>query len=269
MKTPIYLDFNIESTYLMSNELDLNKEDPIDLYTSNLLASPPYLNFQFVLAPRYYLKIYSPKDQNLSTIKIPIHKSPASHLKNKARILLSPSLSYGINSSYKVEYWEWVPNIGYTQPPSKTLIKTEYWNIPTLDNNYRVHLPFHLHLNEYQFYINNYNYNVNRLISEQIVVLRSVDNINNKVFDIIDPTKSFIFAFDLKNIISFEETIETENLIFNEETQAWTFSKKLINSTLIRNLNEVDGNVINGIVTTTINYINPFTNTDVLINECF
>ena len=267
MKTPIYLDFNIESTYLMSNELDLNKEDPIDLYTSNLLANPPYLNFQFVLAPRYYLKIYSPKDQNLSTIKIPIHKSPASHLKNKARILLSPSLSYGINSSYKVEYIEWIPLLEYTADISKKIVKTEYWYIPTLDENYVPQYPFNLYLNDYQYYTDRDWWNYPRLATEKISVVRSINTTNNTVEDILDPLKPYIFSFP-NNYKSFTETIETELLIFNEETLKWDFSKKLTNSLLIRDSNTVDGELLlNGPTNTTIEYIMPFNSSHLIIED--
>ena len=267
MKTPIYIDFDLQTTYLSSNELDLNKLDPIDLYTSALLASPPFINIQFILAPRYYILIKSPADQNLSTIKIPIHKSSFSQLKNKIRVLLNPSLSYGINSSYKVEYWEWVPNIGYPEPPANKKIREEYWYVPTLDNNFVPQFPFHLHLNEYQYWSNRDNYNYPRLTTELVTVNRTIDTINETVTDLIELSKPYIFCFNNNNIIKFEENIEIEYLPFTEETQLWNFSKKLTSSILTRKSTMVNGDLIDGVTQTNIEYIIPFDSSHLIISE--
>lgn len=267
MKTPIYIDFDLQTTYLSSNELDLNKIDPIDLYTSALLANPPFVNIQFILAPRYYILIKSPKDQNLATIKIPIHKSSFSQLKNKIRVLLNPSLSYGINSSYKVEYWEWIPNIGFPEQPANKKIKEEYWYVPTLDNNFVPQFPFPLHLNEYQYWANRENYNYPRLTTELITVTRTFDTVTNLVIDTLDLTKPYIFCFDNNNIVKFEEFIELEYFPFTEETQLWNFSKKLTSSVLTRKSTIVDGELIDGITQTNIEYVIPFNSSHLIVTD--
>lgn len=272
MKTPVYIDFRLETTYLNSNELDLNKEDPVDIYIDALLQSPPVTKTNFVLAPRYYLLIHSPADKNLSTIKIPIHKSNFSKLKNQVRILLEPSGCYGINSSYKVEYWEWIPNIGYSEQPSKRKINQEYWYVPTLDNNFIPQYPFYSYLNNFNYYnyFDDTDYIASRLFTEEVTVSRTVNNISStKVVDTLPLDKAYIFSFDEKNIIGFREELITEQLLLNEETSSWTFSKALGNSLLTRELIKVDGIKIPGTynTTTNIDFIMPFNKNQLIIDN--
>lgn len=266
MKTPIFIDLKKELNSLTSNEFNLNEEDPLDIYLdpNAVLPTPiPLVNttLPYILAPRYYLLIKSPLDQNLPTLKIKIHKSDTSLLKNKARILLEPSLTYGINSCYTVEYWEWVPNLNLTADISKKKLKTEYWFVPILDNNYAPHQLYYLKLTECYsynpFYYSYYNYS--KLSSEKVDVERTVNVLNGTVEDIITDAKySHIFSFPLDNYLSFQENIITENFNYNEETKKWNFSKALTESTLIRKSNEVDGALLDGPTSTTIEYISPF-----------
>lgn len=275
MKIPIFIDLKKELNNLNSNEFNLNQEDPLDIYYDPNLAAPPPIppvktDLPYILAPRYYLLIRSPLDQNLPTLKVKIHKSIASLLKDKARILLNPSLSYGINSCYTVEYWEWIPNLNLPAEISKRKLKTEYWYIPILDNNYVPQYPYYLYSTEYNsdnlYYYSYYKYP--KLTSEKVEVIRTINVLNNTAEDlIIDAKYSHIFSFPLNSYISFQENIITEQLNYNEETKKWNFSKALANSLLIRKLNEVDGDLLDGPTITTIDYITPFTPEQLIINE--
>jgi hypothetical protein len=271
IKTPVFIDLNNELNNLSSNEFNLNQEDPLDIYIDPLTITPPptppiNTTLPFILAPRYYLLIKSPLDQNLPTLKIKIHKSSNSLLKNKARILLDPSISYGLNSCYTVEYWEWVPNLNLPAEISKRKLKTEKWYIPTLNSNYIPEYPYRMHYNEYSN-INIFNdtfylfteLNKPRLISEKIEVVRTINTVDNLIEDLIsNPKYCHIFSFARDSVVSFTENIITEDLNFNQETKSWNFSKALINSLLIRKNENIDGAIVNGLTITTINYIKPF-----------
>lgn len=75
--------------------------------------------------------------QHELTFNIPTHSS----LQYKVRIQLPPSLGYGINSCYKVEYFEWqrpyqagrMPHLSKIQ---KRKVYEEYWRVPTSDKVY-------------------------------------------------------------------------------------------------------------------------------------
>ena len=256
MKTPIYLDY--EATYpqyLASNELNIYDTDPIDIYTDPLdtvIQTTPYL-----LSPRYYILIHRPSNQPGPSIRIDLHKSPISLLRNKIRVSLEPSIGWGVNGSYKVEYWEWIPNINLAAIPSKKRVRSEYWYIPTIDpRTYVPHFPFDIRLNEwYPRTTIEFLYKP-LLTSTQVPVDRTV-NIDTVSDVIIDEVYSNIFCFPKETFNSFTQTITTETLNFNAETLTWNFSKRLDNSTLVRNLSEVDGDLVTGTTTTTITYLKP------------
>lgn len=278
MKTPIFIDLNIELNGLNSNEFDINKEDFFDIRYNPLNAAPPFvppINTETprLLAPRYYLLIKSPLDQNLPTLKINIHKSVSSLLKNQARVLLNPSINYGLNSCYTVEYWQWVPNLNLSTEISKRKIKSEKWLVPLLDINYIPQYPYYLYNTEYSnnnifndiIYKDNI-YNIPRLISDKINVERIISG--NTIEDsMLNKKYSNIFCFPKDTYINFNEEIQTEYLDFNNETRAWDFSKYLVKSTLIRKNENIDGDLIDGPTTTTINYIQPFVPSQLIIED--
>lgn len=282
MKVPIFIDLETDLNYLQSNEFNLNIEDPsvfyqedinkqfpLDIYVDPLTAAPPFdppfdTTKPYILAPRYYILIKSPKDQNFPTIKINIHKRSTSLLKNKARVLLEPSLAYGINSCYTVEYWEWIPNLNLIANISKKKLFTQYWLVPLLNNNYTPYYPYTT------FFSNNSNIypylNHTKLVSEKIEVSRTITG--NIVEDYITNSKyNHIFYFPKDSIIDFKEVITLELIGHNKETKDWNFSKKLTHSILTRNIEGLDGDLTNGITTTTVKYITPFTPNELIIME--
>lgn len=134
MLTPLFLDlsYNISPSPL-SQTLPSTYED-LQKYTKILLSEPIY-----------YLLIYPPLNQDsragltpISPIKLNIPKEP--NYKNKIRLELFPSIGYGINSCYRVEYWQYqkplVPETLKTKSNTdliKKYITHEYWHVPLLD----------------------------------------------------------------------------------------------------------------------------------------
>ena len=143
---------------------------PLLLDFSNKLYSPPVnaINSQLEvnqltqpeLSPiEYQVKITFPANnihitgirQHELTFNIPTHSS----LQNKVRIQLPPSIGYGINSCYKVKYFEWqrpyqagiMPHLSKVQ---KKKVYEEYWRVPTSDKFYL------LSYNDYQYYKANF-----------------------------------------------------------------------------------------------------------------
>lgn len=123
------------------------------------------------LSPRYYIKIFRPPTTNTTGSLssegqiYPIQRSGV--LANKLQLQLRPSIGYGINSCYRVEYWQWEKILlprGYSltgvvgknklskdKPQYKhKMIRQEYWYIPNADgslnsnyNNRATAYPFH------------------------------------------------------------------------------------------------------------------------------
>lgn len=268
MKTPIFVDLNTKDNYLDSNIFNINEADSLSPYLDlNLYTPPLVLNKPYILAPRYYLLIHSPADQYLPTLKIHIHKSDESLLKNQARLLLTPSISYGINSAYKIEYWEWRPIINSSADITHKKIKTEYWYVPTLDEFYIPQYSYYLY-NDYHYRYFSENYYDRPRIKSSIVPVSRSSNLIDFVEDLIETKEhNKIFAFPKEGFISFDEIINEELLNCNEETKQWTFSKKLEGSTLRRNINIVDGDINGSLVNTTINYIEPFLSEQLIIEN--
>ena len=108
-------------------------------------------------AKEYQIKIKFPVNYNVVRRKdiefnIPTHPS----LEYKVRLQLPPSIGYGINSCYTVEYYEWqrpyeAGKVPYLSKIQKKLVYKEYWRIPTSDKFYL------LSINDY----NNYKVNLN------------------------------------------------------------------------------------------------------------
>jgi hypothetical protein len=263
MKTPIYIDY--EATYpqhLNTNELNIYAEDPIDVYTNPEdaeVSSKPY-----ILAPRYYVEIHPPRNQPGPTIRVDIHKSPSSLLRNKLRTALEPSIGYGINACYKVKYWEWIPNVNLPSIPSKKLVRTEHWYVPTISYDLYPHYPFYtgpgFSSNVFvdHIYGRNYVYGPRpTLVSSKVNVLRTVngDNVEDLITDV---NGIYMFAVVDSGLVSYSDTVVREQFLFNDETLTWNFSDSLVSSLLVRKSSMVDGSLANGNTVTTINYIKPF-----------
>lgn len=151
--TPIYVNF----TDLVESDLPFLQPDPNVTPRPALpdLADPDYTNLlktyndftreDTILSPRFYLKIYPPGNltygSSLDPITINIPREGL--LAGQLRLKLRPSFGYGVNSSYRVEYWKWYPFIpGYTKgkenpKQSKVVqkfIRQEYWLVPAIDS---------------------------------------------------------------------------------------------------------------------------------------
>jgi hypothetical protein len=275
MKVPVFVDLEKDLNVLVSNEFNINKEDPLDIYIDPFTLIPQRIppvdtTLPFILSPRYYLLIKSPLDQNLPTIKINIHKSQNSLLRNQAQILLESSKANGLNSCYKVELWQWTPNLNLEADLPKKKLYTQYWFIPTLDENYVAQYPSSLY--SYRSDVEYLFYNQPRLLSKKIEAFRIIttDLITNEVSvedTILKREYSDIFYFPKTTYNFFKQTVVTEQLNYNKETQSWKFSKSLINSILSRNPKGLDGDLVNGVTNTTISYIPPFTPDQLIITD--
>ncbi len=93
--------------------------------------------------PSYYLLIHYPETFNqveaLPTKPIRVNFPTHSLIKGDLRLELAPSIGYGINSCYKIEYFSWVKPITpagivstNTRATSKKL-REEYWWVPAID----------------------------------------------------------------------------------------------------------------------------------------
>lgn len=144
--TPIYLDFQ-----------DAFVPQPLPVTLPKTDIEQEALEEAVISSPQYYLLIYYPKTNNLigslptQPIKINLPVHPA--IRNKVRLLLMPSVGYGMNSCYKVEYWQWtkpyLPTLMQQTTPSKiskVKLKEEYWLVPAIDGtrllNYRQFINF-------------------------------------------------------------------------------------------------------------------------------
>lgn len=260
MKTPIFIDF--ETTYqtvLGSNEINLFKSDPVDIYTDPLDVS--ISDKGYVLAPRYYMLITPPANQpSAFPIRIDIHKSPGSLLRNQSRVLLNPSTGFGINASYKVEYFEYIPRINLPGDITQRKILEEWWYVPTIDEcTYVPMFPF----DPRQIYPLDFiviePFDQPQIKCEDVPVQR-IDNLDGTVSDTIDSRDySHIFHFKPDGATTSVTTnVATETLAFNAQTLTWTFSKRLDSTVLLRDASLVTGAIADGPVTTQIEYIVPF-----------
>ncbi len=144
--TPIYLDFQ-----------DAFVPQPLPVTVPKTDIELEALEEPVISSPQYYLLIHYPKTSNLIgalptqpiKVNLPIHPS----IRNKVRLQMLPSVGYGINSCYRVEYWQWtkpyLPTLMQQTTPSKITkvkLKEEFWLVPAIDGtrllNYRQYLDF-------------------------------------------------------------------------------------------------------------------------------
>lgn len=138
-KTPIFS----EITDLILPNI---RQDPDEFTTTSattLLEFTTLLDNQvLVMAPRFYLTITAPNTYN-SLGSIPGERYPIYNIDGRyyIRLLLTPSVGWGVNSCYKVDYRYWVPlakgvNYTTTTKPTKGVLKSENWHVPS-HNGYR------------------------------------------------------------------------------------------------------------------------------------
>lgn len=94
-------------------------------------ADPPLSEGTIILGSRFYIKVFPPaSSRDRSPIR---HRLAHSGLtKDRVRLELCPSTHYGVNGSYRVEYWESRPFYP-TRPGLNSkdkLVREEYWHIP-------------------------------------------------------------------------------------------------------------------------------------------
>ncbi|MBD2201798.1 hypothetical protein H6G33_10605 [Calothrix sp. FACHB-1219] len=203
----------LSSPLLIDLDLDILPIEPIvDIPNSNeeieLLEEPIISNTY------YYLIIYPPQTNNsltnLPAPSIKVHIPTNSLVKGKVRLKLPPSIGFGINACYKIEYWQWnktvVPTdyIKFAPKIFPKLIHIEYWHIPTVDR-YR--------LLSYRSYVEYKSLNNNRLT---VNLLRSGS-----------PNDSLINNLDVIDIVSIYNTDDSSQIY-----QGWSLIDTTIPTSL-------------------------------------
>jgi len=99
---------------------------------------PPITGKEQVLASRYYLRIHPP-DRGIVGTVLPMRWDipMAGVTAGVARVLLVPSVGYGINATYRVEYVAWRPILNGVMVKGRArvrvperVVKEEYWKVP-------------------------------------------------------------------------------------------------------------------------------------------
>lgn len=127
--TPLLLDY--------SNKIPTKPISPINFQLEvNQLTQPELSPIEYQLQITFPHNVNLPRQGQL-TFTIPTHQT----LQSKVRLQLPPSIGYGINSCYKVEYFEWqrpyqAGRVPYLSKVQKTKVYEEYWRVPTSDNFY-------------------------------------------------------------------------------------------------------------------------------------
>ncbi|WOL31338.1 hypothetical protein [Microcoleus phage My-WqHQDG] len=99
---------------------------------------PPITSREQVLATRYYLRIHPPQRLQGGTVLPTKWDIPMAGVSaGVARVLLLPSIGYGVNASYRVEYVAWRPILNGTMVNGRPrirvperVVKEEYWKVP-------------------------------------------------------------------------------------------------------------------------------------------
>lgn len=253
MLTPIFIDLlQTSDTLYTSNYLDLDTKDPINLYTKNedsLINSKEYL-----LAPRYYVLIYSPANNFQATKKINIEKAPHSLAKNILRTSLAPSIGYGINSCYKIEYWSWRPLLNSNSIITKTKVNTEYWYVPSLDTygNYIPNNYFNCSVKPWPHTLDDWYWSVNqrlcymywpyyypRVITKEFKANRKIEG--DYVIDTINSKEALTIINLYSDLDSVSVLSQVDKFKFNKQAEDWTFSTDTYGVKLKRSISGVNG----------------------------
>lgn len=99
---------------------------------------PPITGMEQILATRYYLRVYAPERGQAGIVLPTRYDIPMGGVTaGVARLLLLPSIGYGVNASYRVEYVAWRPVINGAKVGSRPrvrvperVIREEYWKVP-------------------------------------------------------------------------------------------------------------------------------------------
>lgn len=99
---------------------------------------PPITGREQVLATRYYLRIHPPDRGQAGTIPPMRWDIPMAGISaGIARVLLLPSVGYGINATYRVEYVAWRPILNGVMVKGRArvrvperVVKEEHWKVP-------------------------------------------------------------------------------------------------------------------------------------------
>lgn len=165
-----------------------------------------------ILSPRYYILIYSPVCQNSSSstnkplLKIDLHRKGL--LKNTVRLSLKPSIGYGINSCYRLEFWKWYPVnvISEAKKPKRLtqeFIKQEYLYIPDI-NNYSTRYRYYSSTYD-SIYYSSLAYRLPFKSIKEITVIRKFKS-SGVILDEFLPNQTplDIFAFNKSDIKPYE-----------------------------------------------------------------
>lgn len=168
--TPLLLDF---SQYVYPAVY------PIPVPTSE--AQLDVLKTSVISNPNYYIEIYIPPNhdhQNLNkraAYRFNIPSDPS--LNYKMRLGLPPSIGYGVNACYRVEFWEWRKPFIEGEPygnnrPIKHKIGEQYWRIPTIDAFYL------LSERDYYIYKPRYKYTSNVTFTQTGPTINLINNLD-------------------------------------------------------------------------------------------
>ena len=285
--TPIYIDFTASNTlYQVSNYLDLNTEDPVNLYIED--TDPITNTIERVLAPRYYVLIYSPANQYQATKKINIEKAPHSLNRNQLRVSLQPSIGYGLNACYRVQYWKWHPLLNSTGTISKTKIHEEHWYVPYInqDGYYNPNYYYFERPRPWPYSYAYWNtstrlvpelywpYYYNRIETTSFPITERVID-GDYVIDTLK-TKSAMSIIKLYNDTDTIQVLSQPNIFkYSQQTRSWTFSKDIYALRIRRLISGVNG--INDVAvdetgatipaTTNVKYYLPFHPCDITVKE--
>lgn len=130
MKTPIYITLNS-----FIDSIPEWKTEPSNI--EELKLTPTLLSND-----RYYYRITIPKVDNLrgaSTSTKQISFAAHRDYRESIRFNLLPTVGFGKNSCYKVEFWKWnkvISSSSVITKLNKTKLLTEYWLIPNTDGYY-------------------------------------------------------------------------------------------------------------------------------------
>jgi hypothetical protein len=103
---------------------------------------PPLTGKEQVLSNRYYLRVHRPTIGVEATL-VPYkwHIPIGGITSGVARVLLPPSVGYGYNASYRVEYVAWRPILNSVLVKGRprirvpeVVVKEEYWKVPQRSN---------------------------------------------------------------------------------------------------------------------------------------
>lgn len=251
--TPIFIDFTKTPSglYQTSSYLDLDTKDPVDLYTED--TDPVTSTQPQILAPRYYVLIHSPANRYSATKKINIEKAPHSINRNQLRVELQPSIGYGLNACYKVDYWKWQPLLNLTADITNTKIHTEYWYVPNIDylgfyvsNYYMNDTPrswpygiaqWNVATRKYPYLYWPYYYN--RKVTKEFTADRIIQG--DYVYDTITSREALSIIRLQDDKESFTILSQPNTFSYNAEAATWTYSKDVYGVRLKRLISGVNG----------------------------